>query len=94
MATFGCLIWVAMRASCAKRFGRVRIGRAIGAQDLDDPQLVQVDVARAIDLTHPAGGQALEDLVLAVENRCRCRARSRRLVVHRSVRISTVFYPP
>ena len=47
----------------------VRIGGAIGAQDLDDPQLLQVDVARPPDLAHAARGKAVEDLVLAVEDR-------------------------
>ena len=47
----------------------VRIGRPIGAQDLDDPQLLQVDVARAPDLAHPSRGETVEDLVLAVEDR-------------------------
>ena len=47
----------------------MRIGGPVGAQDLDDPQLLQVDVAGPVDLAHPAGGEALEDLVLAVEDR-------------------------
>ena len=47
----------------------VRVGRPIGAQDLDDPQLLQMDVARAPDLAHAACGEAVEDLVLAVEDR-------------------------
>ena len=48
---------------------RVRIGGPIGAQDLDDAQLLQVDVARAPDLAHPARGETVENLVLAVEDR-------------------------
>jgi hypothetical protein len=45
-----------------------RIGRQILAQDLDHPQLLQVDVTHQVDLPHPAAAQALDDLVLAVED--------------------------
>ena len=42
--------------------GGIRLG------DLDDPDLVQVQVARAVDLAHPALADLVEDLVLAVEH--------------------------
>src|SRR5258706_13112660 len=47
------------------------IGREVLAQDLDDPQLLQVKVADRVDLPHAAGAQALDDLIFAVEDRPR-----------------------
>ena len=44
------------------------IGREVLAQDLDHPQLLQVDVAHQVDLPHAAAAEALDDLVLAVED--------------------------
>ena len=44
------------------------VGGEVLAQDLDHPQLLQVDVAHEVDLPHAAAPQALDDLVLAVED--------------------------
>ncbi len=44
------------------------IGGQILAQDLDHPQLLQVNVAHQVNLTHAATAEALYDLVLAVED--------------------------
>lgn len=45
-----------------------RVGHPVLAQDLDDPLVAEVDVAGAVDLAHPAGTEAGEDLVLAFED--------------------------
>ena len=42
--------------------------RKVLAQDLDHPQLLQVDVADEVHLPHAAAAQALHNLVLAVED--------------------------
>src|SRR5258706_5663978 len=47
------------------------IGCEVLAQDLDDPQLLQVKVADRVDLSHAGGAQALDDLIFAVEDRPR-----------------------
>jgi hypothetical protein len=39
-----------------------RIGGQVLAQDLDHPQLLQVDVTHQVDLSHPTAAQALDDL--------------------------------
>ena len=49
--------------------GGIRLG------DLDDPDFVEVQVARAVDLAHPALADLVEDLVLAVEHFSRREAR-------------------
>ncbi len=51
-----------------KRFCAEGSAGQVLAQDLDHPQLLQVDVAHQVDLAHPAAPQALDDLVLAVED--------------------------
>ncbi len=45
-----------------------RVGGQVLAQDLDHPQLLEVEVADQVDLSHPAAPQALHDLVFAVED--------------------------
>jgi hypothetical protein len=47
---------------------RYGIGGQVLAQDLDHPQLLQVDVAHEVDLAHAAAGEALDHLVFAVED--------------------------
>jgi hypothetical protein len=44
------------------------VGGQVLAQDLDHPQLLQVEVADEVDLAHAAAPQPLDDLVLAVED--------------------------
>ena len=44
------------------------VGGEVLAQDLDHPQLLQVDVAHQVDLPHAATAEALNDLVFAVED--------------------------
>ena len=61
---FGCESAAVARASCRNRSRRSRIAGDRGRQHLDRDGAAQPGIARAIHLAHPAGADAVEDLVV------------------------------
>ena len=50
------------------------VRRDVGPHDLDDPKLVEMNVTDLEDLSHAADTEAVEDLILAVDQLRRVRA--------------------